>query len=125
MLSDDYECEGQLSFDDLIKAQKAEGRKAKKTRNANKPKKAPIWHYSLTRIYTTCPGCGCENTDGAMKVGSTGHDLYFERFGCCKECGQPLDQDEKAIVKASKYSKDFEAANKEWVAARKKVLEDD
>lgn len=109
-----YECDGQISIFDMSWGAEMKCQQAK-TRNAGKPRKAPVWHYSLTSVYTTCPGCKAMNTDGKTKYSYVSKSNYYENYNACTECGQPLDQSEKAIFESAIFSRDFLAENAGWI----------
>lgn len=56
-------------------------------------RKAPIYHFSLTRIYCECPKCHNENIA-----------TYEDE---CPECGQALTWEDEAIDKVAKKTKDY------------------
>jgi phage FluMu protein Com len=97
-LSDNYECDGQISLFDLPE-------EPPKSINPEVAK-APIYHVSLNHVWEECPKCKAYNKATHDVRGADGR-FYWVRNERCPECNQLFDWSDDAVEKATKYSKDY------------------
>lgn len=68
--------------------------------------KAPIYHVSLNHVWEECPTCKAYNKATRSERGADGR-FYWVKNIRCPDCNQLFDWNDKAVEKATKYSKDY------------------
>ena len=103
---DNYECDGQITLEEYIKAEERKNPKLQIP-------KAPIYHMSLNHVWEECPNCKAYNKATVYEIPRGGGDGYWVELPECPECGQKFDWSEEAVEAACKKTKEYIKAEEE------------